>query len=81
MYCVECHMPTDPKGLDFTQYSVVFAHKAEIRCGVGPVLESGCTGFPPPKQFPIDNATKSNPKPDDAARAELVKWIDDGAPQ
>ena len=79
MYCVECHGASDPDGRDFTKLSVVQAQKAEIRCGVAPALVSGCSGFPPPKQFPITDAAGTNPKPTDAERDRLVLWIDAGA--
>jgi hypothetical protein len=79
MYCVECHGASDPDGRDFTKLSVVQAQKAEIRCGVAPVVLSGCSGFPPPKQFPISNAAGTNPKPTDAERDRIILWIDAGA--
>lgn len=78
-YCVECHGASDPDGRDFTKLSVVQAQKAEIRCGVAPVVLSPCTGFPPPKQFPISNAAGTNPKPTDAERVRIILWIDAGA--
>jgi hypothetical protein len=79
MYCVECHGASDPDGRDFTKLSIVQAQKDEIRCGVAPVQLKGCTGFPPPHQFPVSNATGTNPKPTDAERDRLVAWIDAGA--
>lgn len=78
-YCVECHGAGDPTR-DYTLLAPVMAEAAEIRCGVGDVIESGCTGFPPPKQFPVDNATHDNPKPTDPERQRLIAWIDAGTP-
>lgn len=81
MYCsATCHAPTgsaaDGGVYDFTQYSNVFTNRAVIRCGVSAVALSGCSGSPPPKQFPI-----AAPYPTDAERARMVAWIDAGAPQ
>jgi hypothetical protein len=78
-YCVECHGASAPTGLDFTVLADVQMKKAEIRCGVAPTLLSGCSGFPPPKQFPISNAAGTNPKPTDAERDRFIAWIDAGA--
>src|SRR5262245_17973393 len=47
-YCIECHGAGDALR-DYTTLAGVAKESAEIRCGVGPVLESGCMGFPPPK--------------------------------
>ena len=78
-YCVECHGAGDALR-DYTTYEDVSAESAEIRCGVTAVDLSDCSGFPPPSQFPVDNATASNPKPSDAERARLVAWIEAGLP-
>jgi hypothetical protein len=78
-YCWECHGAGDPLR-DYTLLSAVMAESASIRCGVTPTALSDCTGFPPPSQFPIDNATASNPKPSDPERTRLVQWIEAGAP-
>jgi hypothetical protein len=78
-YCVECHGASAPTGLNFTLLSDVQAEKATIRCGVAPVLLSGCSGSPPPKQFPISDAAGTNPKPTDEERDRIVSWIDAGA--
>ena len=80
-YCAAtCHAPggSGVKGgaLDFTMYDKVYANRAEIRCGVTAVALSDCTGFPPPKQFPI-----AAPYPSDADRARMVAWIEAGAAQ
>jgi hypothetical protein len=81
-YCVECHAASDPKGRDYTMQANVEREKGEIRCGVASVQDPAwaCAAFPPPKQFPISNAMKTNPKPSDAERARLVAWIAAGAP-
>jgi hypothetical protein len=80
-YCAAtCHAPggSGVKGgaLDFTMYDKVYANRAEIRCGVTAVALADCTGFPPPKQFPI-----AAPYPSDADRARMVAWIAAGAAQ
>ena len=82
-YCVECHTAADPAGLDFTQYAVVFKNRSTIRCGVCVTQDPSwsCAAFPPAKQFPIDDQTKTNPKPTDAERERIVAWIGAGAPQ
>ncbi len=82
-YCVECHSPTDATGRDFTRYTVVFQSSAEIRCGVAPAQDPAwsCSPSLPVKQFPIDDATHTNPKPSDAERARIAAWIDAGAPE
>ncbi len=81
MYCsATCHSPTGSGAgggvYDFTQYTNVYTNRAVIRCGVAAVALSGCSGSPPPKQFPI-----AAPYPTDAERARMVAWIDAGAPQ
>lgn len=78
-YCIECHGAG--KTHDFTTYAGIKAAAPLIRCGVAPILESGCSGSPAPKQFPIDDAMGTNPKPTDADRARMVAWIDAGLPQ
>src|SRR5262245_64356438 len=75
MYCFECHGPGDQLR-DYSMFSAVQAESATIRCGVAPTLLSGCSGSPAPNQFPISNATNSNPKPNAAERDRLVAWID-----
>ncbi len=81
-YCTECHSPSDTKGLDFTQHSIVTANKATIRCGVCVQQDPSwnCVGFPPAKQFPISDASGTNPKPTDAERDRVVAWIGAGCP-
>ena len=81
MYCsATCHSPTGSGAgggvYDFTQYANVYANRAVIRYGVSAVALSGCSGSPPPKQFPI-----AAPYPTDAERARMVAWIDAGALQ
>jgi len=80
MYCVECHGAGNTMR-DYTTIADVQVDHAEIACGVATTKLSGCADFPPPAQFPIDNATKDNPKPSDAERARLVAWIEAGLPE
>jgi hypothetical protein len=80
-YCsATCHAPGGIGSrngvLDFTGYANVYTNRAEIRCGVATTTLSGCTGNPPPKQFPC-----AAPYPSDADRMRLVAWIDAGAAQ
>ena len=79
-YCVECHAAGNPKR-DYTTLAGVMKDAPLVRCGVAPAMLANCgpTG-PAPKQFPISNATKTNPKPSDADRARVVAWIDAGMP-
>jgi hypothetical protein len=84
VYCVSCHQPGgEASEQNFNDYSAVKPVTSTIRCGVAPTLQSGCptNGFPPPLQFPIYNATMSNPKPDDATRLRIINWINAGAPE
>jgi hypothetical protein len=79
-YCNHCHSAGGAGyrngDLDFTIYAKVMANAAEIRCGTAATQLSGCTGFPPPKQFPI-----AAPYPADAERDRIVAWIEAGLPQ
>ena len=80
-YCAAtCHAPggiaARNGALDFTMYDKVYANRAEIRCGVSPVMLSDCGAFPAPKQFPC-----AAPYPTDADRMRLVAWVAAGAPQ
>jgi hypothetical protein len=81
-YCVECHAASDPTGLDFTMQSIVVQNKLPIRCGVCNVQDPswGCPASPHALQFPISNATGSNPKPSAADRDRVVAWIGAGCP-
>jgi hypothetical protein len=80
-YCVECHGAGN-SSRDYTTIDDVLRDKTEIRCGVASAKLADCTAsFPPPKQFPIDNAQKTNPKPSDAERDRFVQWLEAGAPQ
>jgi hypothetical protein len=81
-FCVSCH-DDDKKGVaarDYHQLANVMKEKAEIACGVSSSqaawAQRGCTGFPPARQFPVGNG----PKPTDAERARLVRWIEAGTP-
>ena len=78
-YCVECHAAGNPNR-DYTTLAGVMKDAALDRCGVSTKAETGCTGSPAPKQFPINDATSSNPKPTDAERTRVVAWIDAGLP-
>jgi len=79
-YCVECHEAGNTKR-DYTTIDDVIRDQDEIACGVSPTALAGCPSFPPPGQFPIDNATKTNPKPNTAEREQLVAWIKAGLAQ
>jgi cytochrome c553 len=80
-FCVSCH-DDDKKGVatrDYHQLANVMKEKAEIACGVASSpaawTQRGCKGFPPARQFPVGNG----PKPTDAERDRLLRWIDAGA--
>jgi hypothetical protein len=75
-YCIECHQAGNTRR-DYTTLADVSRDKAPIRCGVSATKLPACTS-PPPRQFPIDNAAGTNPKPEDAERARLIAWIDAG---
>lgn len=79
-YCHECHGPGDASR-DYSLLATVIDESAEIRCGVAATRPPDCTGFPPPKQFPVSNGTNDNPKPTDAERDRLVAWIEAGLPE
>jgi hypothetical protein len=78
-YCVECHGATSTTR-KYTAIDDVKRDALKIKCGTASVALAGCGSFPPPKQFPISNASKTNPKPTDAERARLVAWIEAGTP-
>lgn len=78
-YCVECHGPTSTTR-KYTLLDDVKRDSLKIKCGTASVALAGCGSFPPPKQFPINNASKTNPKPTDAERGRLVAWIEAGTP-
>ncbi len=78
-YCWECHGAGDPLR-DYTTLAGVQQESAEIRCGVTATSLADCSGFPPPNQFPIDNAAGDNPKPTVDERDRLVAWIEAGLP-
>jgi hypothetical protein len=77
-YCVECHGGGGAR--DYRTIADVQRDASLVACGVATTTLAGCASFPPPKQFPIDDATKTNPKPSDAERARLVAWIQAGTP-
>jgi hypothetical protein len=79
-YCVECHDAAKDPSRDYTKLTDVMADAALIRCGVAATQQSGCGATPAPKQFPISDATGTNPKPTDAERARIVAWIEAGLP-
>jgi hypothetical protein len=81
-YCVECHGPSDPTGLDFTQQSIVVTNKLTIRCGIAATQDPSwdCASFPPPEQFPLSDSSGHNPKPSPAERLRVIAWIDGGCP-
>jgi hypothetical protein len=81
-YCVSCHND-DKKGdatRDYHLVANVVKEKAEIACGVSKGQaewsKRGCSAFPPARQFPVGGG----PKPTDAERDRLVRWIDSGTP-
>ncbi len=76
---MECHAAGNPNR-DYTTLAGVMKDAALDRCGVSTKVESGCTGGPVPKQFPISDAAGTNPKPKDAERTRIVAWIDAGLP-
>ncbi len=82
MYCVECHAAGNATR-DYSTLTDIVRDQAQIRCGVAASQDPAwnCAAFPPAKQFPISNATASNPKPTDAERARIVVWISAGLPQ
>jgi cytochrome c553 len=80
-FCISCH-DDDKKGVaarDYHQLANVMKEKAEIACGVASSqaawTQRGCKGFPPARQFPVG----TGPKPTDAERDRLLRWIDAGA--
>ncbi len=79
-YCVECHAVGNANR-DYTTLTDVVRDKDLIRCGVASTTQASCPAFPPARQFPIDNASKTNPKPTDAERDRVVAWIAAGLPQ
>lgn len=81
-FCVSCHND-DKKGeptRDYHQLANVMKEKSKIACGVASSqaawAQRGCTGSPAARQFPVGNG----PKPSDAERDRLVRWIDAGTP-
>jgi hypothetical protein len=78
LYCIECHSGGTR---DFRTPDDVRRDLALIRCGVASTTQPGCTATDPrAKQFPINNAARTNPKPSDAERDRIVAWLDSGAP-
>jgi hypothetical protein len=77
-YCTSCHDASDTTGRDYTVQSKVLKDAASMRCGVAVSQDPSwqCASFPPPKQFPIG----SGPKPTDAERDRIVRWITAGEP-
>lgn len=74
-YCVECHAAGNQLR-DYSTYSDAFRDRDEIRCGVAPPPRPpGCSGFPPPAQFPVG----TGPKPSADERQQFVDWVDNGA--
>jgi hypothetical protein len=81
-YCVECHSASDTTGRNFTSKSVVAANAANIRCGVcnAQAPAWACPASPQARQFPIADATNTNPKPTTAERDRVVAWLSAGCP-
>jgi hypothetical protein len=67
---------------DYSTLTDVARDRTLIRCGVCVQQDPSwaCPAFPPAKQFPISNATGTNPKPADAERNRVVAWLSAGAP-
>jgi|GEM_PF-932915 hypothetical protein len=82
MYCVECHAAGNATR-DYSTLTDVVRDQVLIRCGVAASQDPtwNCPASLPAKQFPISNATGSNPKPTDAERTRIVAWINAGLPQ
>ena len=77
-YCVECHAGGTR---DYRTVADVKRDQAIIRCGVASTTQAGCTATDPKaKQFPINDSTKTNPKPTDAERDRIVAWLAAGEP-
>ena len=76
VYCGACHWEGDSAGRDYSTLAGVQAESSTIRCGVTAEPLADCSGFPPPKQFPI-----AAPYPSDAERASIVAWIEAGLPE
>ena len=77
-YCVECHAGGTR---DYRTVTQVKRDQALIRCGVASTTQTGCGATAPKaKQFPIDDSTKTNPKPTDAERDRIVAWLAAGEP-
>ena len=77
-YCVECHAGGTR---DYRTITDVKRDQALIRCRVASTTQAGCTATDPKaKQFPINDSTKTNPKPTDAERDRIVAWLAAGAP-
>lgn len=72
-YCVECH----EAGSSVRDYSTIDNIRRDmvgIRCGVTAEPLDDCSGFPPPRQFPVG----SGPMPSDDERGRLVAWVEAG---
>lgn len=65
---------------DYHMKAVVVAEKSKVACGTVKSMSDwakrGCSGFPPARQFPVG----TGPKPTDADRDRIIKWIDSGTP-
>lgn len=72
-YCNGCHDIGGATMRDYRVFEDVMNDAAEIRCGVNPTTLPGCAATPAPR-FPVGGG----PRPDEASRLRLVRWIDDG---
>jgi hypothetical protein len=80
-YCVGCHNDdnTGDPSRDYETLANVVREKAKIACGVTRSMADwtmrGCSGAPRAGLFPVG----AGPKPADADRERLLRWIDSGA--
>ena len=74
-YCTECH-GAGSATRDYTTIDDIRRDMVNVRCGVSAEPLDDCTGFPPPRQFPVG----SGPMPSDEERGRLVAWVEAGLP-
>lgn len=72
-YCTECH-GAGSATRDYTTIDDIRRDMVGIRCGVTAEPLEDCSGFPPPRQFPVG----SGPMPSDEERGRLVAWVEAG---
>jgi hypothetical protein len=81
-YCGACHND-DNQGDASRNYRVlmnVMREKNAIACGIAKSqadwMQRGCSGSPRARQFPVG----SGPRPSDADRDRLLRWMDANTP-